>query len=60
MMHQMWLGFYWSIKGALLGLRLFFGNWEPFKNDEKYFLFDDVTAWLTNNCNTNIAQYLVK
>ena len=23
-----------------------------------YFKFHDVTAWLTNNCNTNIAQYL--
>ena len=25
-------------KGALSGLRLF-GNWKPFKNDEKCFLF---------------------
>ena len=67
-----------------------FGNWKPFKNDEKAqleksfrsqdlsFCFDilvmyrkglikkirvnfksyDVTAWLTNNCSTHIAQYL--
>ena len=71
------------------------GNWKPFKNDEKYFLFPlkssfrsqvfkflswnfghvakrldlkdqvnvkfyDVTAWLTNSCNTHITKYLEK
>ena len=80
-----------NIKGALSGLRQFFGKWKSFKNDEKciYFTskalfvlkifqflpwlfgnvskrldykvnlkFHDVTAWLTNICNTRIAQYL--
>ena len=28
-----------SFKGALSGLRQFFGNWKPLKNDEKCFLF---------------------
>ena len=28
-----------SLKGALWGLRQFFGNWKPFKNDDKSFLF---------------------
>ena len=28
--------------------------------DKINFKFDDVTAWLTNNCNTHIAQYLEK
>ena len=27
-----------QLKGALSGLRVF-GNWKPFKNDEKCFLF---------------------
>ena len=26
-------------KGGLSDLRKFFGTWETFKNDEKYFLF---------------------
>ena len=42
-----------------------FGNWNPFKNDEIWFLFNldfkiyDVTTLETNNCNTHIAQYLM-
>ena len=28
--------------------------------DKVNFKFHDVTAWLTDNCNTNIAQYLKK
>ena len=28
------------------------------KKDKVNFTFYDVTAWLTNNCNTHIAQYL--
>ena len=30
------------------------------KKDMINFKFYDVTAWLTNNCNTHIAQYLEK
>ena len=30
------------------------------KKDKVNFKFYDVTAWLTNNCNTRIAQYLEK
>ena len=30
------------------------------KKDKDNFKFYDVTAWLTNNCNTHIAQYLEK
>ena len=30
------------------------------KKDKVNFKFYDVTAWLTNNCNTHIAQYLKK
>ena len=30
------------------------------KKDKIYFKFYDVAAWLTNNCNTHIAQYLEK
>ena len=30
------------------------------KNDQVNFKFYDVTAWLTNKCNTHIAQYLDK
>ena len=30
------------------------------KKDKVSFNFDDVTAWLTTNCNTDIAQYLRK
>ena len=30
------------------------------KKDKINFKFYDVTAWLTNNCNTHIAQYLEK
>ena len=29
------------------------------KKDKVNFKIYDVTAWLTNNCNTNIAQYLM-
>ena len=30
------------------------------KKDQVNFKFYDVTAWLTNGCNTHIAQYLDK
>ena len=30
------------------------------KKDRVDFKFYDVTAWLTDNCNTHIAQYLEK
>ena len=30
------------------------------KKNKVNFKFYDVTAWLTNNCNTHIAQYLKK
>ena len=30
------------------------------KKDKANFEFYDVTAWLINNCNTHIAQYLEK
>ena len=30
------------------------------KKDKFNFKFHDVTAWLTNNCNTHISQYLEK
>ena len=30
------------------------------KKDKVYFKLNDVTAWLTNNCNTHIAQCLKK
>ena len=30
------------------------------KKDKVNFKFYDVTAWLANNCNTHIAQYLEK
>ena len=30
------------------------------KKDKINFKFYDVTAWLSNNCNTHIAQYLKK
>ena len=30
------------------------------KKDKVSFKFCGVTAWLTNNCNTHIAQYLKK
>ena len=30
------------------------------KKDQVNFQFYDVSAWLTNNCNTHIAQYLEK
>ena len=30
------------------------------KSDKNNFKFYDVADWLTNNCNTNIAQYLEK
>ena len=31
-----------------------------YQKDKVNFKFYDVTAWLTNNCNTNIGQYLKK
>ena len=30
------------------------------KKDKVNFKFHDVTAWLTNNCNSHITQYLHK
>ena len=30
------------------------------KNDTVNLKFYDITAWLTNNCNTHIVQYLEK
>ena len=30
------------------------------KKDKVNFKFDDITAWLTNNYNTHIVQYLEK
>ena len=30
------------------------------KKDKVNFKFYDITAWLTNNCNTHIVQYLKK
>ena len=30
------------------------------QKDKVNFKFYDATAWLTNNCNTHIAQYLEK
>ena len=43
-------------------LPCFFGHVEKRldKKDKVNFKFYDVTAWLTNNCNTHIAQYLEK
>ena len=50
-----------TIKGALSGLRSFFGTKSPLKMMKNVnFKFYDVTAWLTSNCNTHIAQYLKK
>ena len=56
-------GFYLTLK-ALFVLRLFkFLSW-PFGRldlkDKVNFKIYDVTTWLTNNCNTHIAQYLEK
>ena len=59
--------FYFTSK-ALFVLKIFkFLSW-PFghvakrldKKDKVNFKFYDITAWLTNNCNTHIAQYLEK
>ena len=56
------------IKGALLGLRQSLTSKSPLKVMKSVFYFTffislnfkfcDVTAWLTNNWNTHIAQYL--
>ena len=35
-LHRMIL---YSVKGALSGLRHFYSNWKPLKNDEKCFLY---------------------
>ena len=35
------------------------GRWYD-KKDKIHFKFYDITAWLTNNCHTYIAQYLEK
>ena len=31
-----------------------------FKNDKANFQVYDATTWATNNCNTHIAQYLIR
>ena len=82
-----------NIQRRTLRSEIIFGDWNPFKNDEKCFLFHlksslrifkflswlfghvakrldkkdkvnfkfyYVTAWLVNNRNTHIAQYLEK
>ena len=59
--------FYFNIK-ALFVLKLFkflswlFGHVEKRLDlkDKVNFEIHDVTAWLKNNCNTHIAQYLKK
>ena len=59
--------FYFSSK-ALFVLKIFklsssrFGHVEKRldQKDKVSFKFHDVTAWLTDNCNTHIAQYLDK
>ena len=59
--------FYFASK-ALFGLNIFkflsrlFGHVVKRldKKDKVNFKFYDVTAWLTNNCNTHILQYLEK
>ena len=54
------------IKGALSGLRqafaVAFGNVAKrlHKKGKVNFKLYGVTAWLANNCNTHIAQYLEK
>ena len=59
--------FYFTLK-ALFVLKILkflsshFGhleNWLDHK-DKVNFKIYDITAWLTNNCNTHIAQYLKK
>ena len=60
-------GFYFTSK-ALFVLKIFkflsglFGRVAKRldKKDKVNFKFYDVTAWLTNNCNTHITQYLEK
>ena len=57
---------FYFISKALLVLKIFsrflFGHVAKLldKKDKANFKFDDVTAWLTNNCNTHIVQYLEK
>ena len=59
---------FYSISKTLLVLKIFkFLSWlfghvakRLDKKDKFSFKFYDVTAWLTNNCNTHIAQYLEK
>ena len=59
--------FYFTSK-ALFVLKIFkFLSWlfghvvkQLDKKDKVNFKFYDVTAWLTNNCNTYIDQYLEK
>ena len=38
-MHSFFIRNTWQVKGTLPCLKQFFGNWKPFKNDEKCFLF---------------------
>ena len=60
-------GFYFTSKG-LFALKIFkflywiFGHLlkQLDKKDKVNFKFYDVTAWLKNNCNAHIAQYLEK
>ena len=59
--------FYFTLK-ALFALKIFkflsceFGHIAKRldKKDKVNFKFYDISAWLTNNCNTHIAQYLEK
>ena len=59
--------FYFTLK-ALLVLKIFkflsclFGHVEKQldQKDKVNFKINDVTAWLKNNCNTHVAQYLKK
>ena len=59
--------FYFTLK-ALFVLKIFkFLSWlfghvakRLDQKDQIDFKFDDVTAWLTNNGNTHISQYLEK
>ena len=60
-------GFYLNLKGLFIlkifkFLSLLFGHIEKEldKNDQVNFKIYDATAWLTNNCNTYIAQYLTR
>ena len=38
-----------GLKGALSGLRQFFGSWKAFQNDEKCFLFHVKSSFRSQN-----------